>query len=99
MKYWFSSVATFGSIFDLHPTHIKKLYVVDSGLTFNSPYPVVLRPQREVDIILSFDFSARQSDDTPPFKVKNNTLISIAPYQDMSGKGFSLYVALFIYYV
>ncbi|BFZ20501.1 hypothetical protein BsWGS_23540 [Bradybaena similaris] len=59
---------TFGSIFDLHPTHIKKLYVVDSGLTFNSPYPVILRPQREVDIILSFDFSARPTDDTPPFK-------------------------------
>ncbi|CAL1537190.1 unnamed protein product [Lymnaea stagnalis] len=59
---------TFGGIFDLHPTHIKKLYVVDSGLTFNSPYPVLLRPQREVDIILSFDFSARPSDDTPPFK-------------------------------
>ncbi|GFO49461.1 cytosolic phospholipase a2 [Plakobranchus ocellatus] len=59
---------TFGSIFDLHPTSVKKLYVVDSGLTFNSPYPVVLRPQREVDIILSFDFSARPSDDTPPFK-------------------------------
>ncbi|CAG5129542.1 unnamed protein product, partial [Candidula unifasciata] len=60
--------ATFGSIFDLHPTNIKKLYVVDSGLTFNSPYPVILRPQREVDIILSFDFSARPTDDTPPFK-------------------------------
>ncbi|KAH9508647.1 Cytosolic phospholipase A2 [Bulinus truncatus] len=60
--------STFGGIFDLHPTHIKKLYVVDSGLTFNSPYPVLLRPQREVDIILSFDFSARASDDTPPFK-------------------------------
>ncbi|GFR65800.1 cytosolic phospholipase A2, partial [Elysia marginata] len=59
---------TFGSIFDLHPTNVKKLYVVDSGLTFNSPFPVVLRPQREVDIILSFDFSARPSDDTPPFK-------------------------------
>ncbi|XP_055898257.1 cytosolic phospholipase A2-like isoform X4 [Biomphalaria glabrata] len=59
---------TFGGIFDLHPTHVKKLYVVDSGLTFNSPYPVLLRPQREVDIILSFDFSARASDDTPPFK-------------------------------
>ncbi|RUS70626.1 hypothetical protein EGW08_021610 [Elysia chlorotica] len=59
---------TFGSIFDLHPTSVKKLYVVDSGLTFNSPFPVVLRPQREVDIIISFDFSARPSDDTPPFK-------------------------------
>jgi len=29
---------------------------------------MMLRPQREVDLILSFDFSARPSDDTPPFK-------------------------------
>ena len=49
---------------------MKKLYVVDGGLTFNSPYPLLLRPQRQVDIILSFDFSARPTDDTPPFKVR-----------------------------
>ena len=67
MSCWYTG--TFGSIFDLHPTSVKKLYVVDSGLTFNSPFPIVLRPQREVDIIISFDFSARPSDDTPPFKV------------------------------
>lgn len=53
----------------MHPTNIKRLYMVDAGLTFNSPYPLVLRPQRAVEIILSFDFSARPSDTTPPFKV------------------------------
>ncbi|XP_046398440.1 cytosolic phospholipase A2-like isoform X2 [Ischnura elegans] len=46
----------------------KKLYLVDSGLTFNSPYPLLLRPQRAVDIYLSFDFSGRLSDLHEPFK-------------------------------
>ena len=56
----------------MYPTTMKKLYVVDGGLTFNSPYPLVLRPQREVDLILSFDFSARPSDTALPFKVTTN---------------------------
>ncbi|KAK6195024.1 hypothetical protein SNE40_000542 [Patella caerulea] len=59
---------TFDGIFEMYPTNIKKLYVVDGGLTFNSPYPPLLRPQRAVDLLLSFDFSARPSDTTPPFK-------------------------------
>ncbi|XP_047377147.1 cytosolic phospholipase A2 isoform X2 [Sciurus carolinensis] len=46
----------------------KKIHVVDSGLTFNLPYPLILRPQRGVDLIISFDFSARPSDTSPPFK-------------------------------
>ncbi|XP_070173111.1 cytosolic phospholipase A2-like [Littorina saxatilis] len=58
----------FDGIFDMHPTHIKQIYMVDAGLTFNSPYPLILRPQRGVDVILSFDFSGRPSDSTPPFK-------------------------------
>lgn len=58
----------FAGMYEMHPTNVKHLYVVDAGLTFNSPYPLVLRPQREVDIVLSFDFSARPSDSTPPFK-------------------------------
>lgn len=60
----------FDGIHELHPTNVKHLYMVDAGLTFNSPYPLVLRPQRAVDIILSFDFSARPSDSTQPFKVR-----------------------------
>ncbi|KAK3095950.1 hypothetical protein FSP39_021231 [Pinctada imbricata] len=58
----------FDGLHEMHPTSVKHLYMVDAGLTFNSPYPLVLRPQRSVDIILSFDFSARPSDSTPPFK-------------------------------
>lgn len=52
----------------MHPTHLKRMYVVDGGLTFNSPYPLLLRPQRHVDLLLSFDFSARPCDTSPPFK-------------------------------
>lgn len=46
----------------------KKLFIVDSGLAFNSPYPLLLRPQRAVDIYLSFDFSQRPTDNSQPFK-------------------------------
>ncbi|KAG8228651.1 hypothetical protein J437_LFUL008302 [Ladona fulva] len=46
----------------------KKLYLVDSGLTFNIPFPLLLRPQRAVDIYLTFDFSGRPSDFHEPFK-------------------------------
>ncbi|CAG5136620.1 unnamed protein product, partial [Candidula unifasciata] len=58
----------FDGNFEMHSTSVKHIYMVDAGLTFNSPFPLVLRPQREVDIILSFDFSARDSDNAPPFK-------------------------------
>lgn len=60
----------FDGIFEMVPTSLKHIYMVDAGLTFNSPYPLVLRPQREVDIILSFDFSARPYDKHHPFKVR-----------------------------
>lgn len=46
----------------------KRLFLVDSGLMMNSPYPLLLRPQREVDIYLSFDFSAREREDMTPFQ-------------------------------
>ncbi|BFZ06037.1 hypothetical protein BsWGS_09076 [Bradybaena similaris] len=58
----------FDGIFEMHPTSVKLICMVDAGLAFNSPYPLILRPQRAVDIILSFDFSARPSDNDPPFK-------------------------------
>ena len=46
--------------------------LVDIGLAFNSPYPVLLRKEREVDLILSFDFSQRDDgDNAMPFKVSN----------------------------
>lgn len=66
-KEHFSIPDEFDGNFEMHSTEIKKLYMVDAGLTFNSPYPLVLRPQRAVSLILSFDFSARPTDDHPPF--------------------------------
>lgn len=51
-----------------HSLTTKRIYVCDSGLSFNSPYPMVLRPQRNVDLLLSFDFSARKKEDEMPFE-------------------------------
>ncbi|KAF7480322.1 cytosolic phospholipase A2 gamma [Marmota monax] len=34
------------------------LHLVDAGFAINTPYPLVLPPIRQVDLILSFDFSA-----------------------------------------
>lgn len=48
----------------------KKIYLVDSGLSFNLPFPLVLRPQRGIQIYLTMDFSSRVSDSTPPFRVR-----------------------------
>ena len=47
----------------------KKVHVVDGGLTMNIPVPAVLRPNRKVDILLTFDFSLRSSDFANPFEV------------------------------
>ncbi|KAK3095731.1 hypothetical protein FSP39_018221 [Pinctada imbricata] len=41
---------------------------VDAGFAFNSPYPLVLRAPRSVDLILSFDFTDRGSVHGDPFK-------------------------------
>ncbi|KAG8228648.1 hypothetical protein J437_LFUL008299 [Ladona fulva] len=38
------------------------LCLVDAGLAFNSPFPLLLRPQRAVDVFLSFDYSSRPAD-------------------------------------
>ncbi|KAK1329312.1 hypothetical protein QTO34_011493 [Cnephaeus nilssonii] len=58
----------FEQIYEPLDVKSKKIHIVDSGLTFNLPYPLILRPQRGVDLIISFDFSARPSDSSPPFK-------------------------------
>ena len=47
----------------------RRIYLVDSGLVFNSPYPPLLRPERKVDVFLSFDFSVRKRDVEFPFEV------------------------------
>ncbi|XP_055934812.1 cytosolic phospholipase A2-like isoform X3 [Argiope bruennichi] len=50
------------------PTDSKTLYLVDGGLTFNLPFPLLLRPQRSIDLFITFDFSSREADHTAPFK-------------------------------
>ncbi|XP_046841361.1 cytosolic phospholipase A2-like isoform X2 [Xenia sp. Carnegie-2017] len=45
----------------------KMMCVVDSGIAFNSPFPPILRSDRGVELILSFDFSQKEGDDDPPF--------------------------------
>ncbi|KAK3741406.1 hypothetical protein QZH41_018042 [Actinostola sp. cb2023] len=44
----------------------KRIMLCDGGIAFNSPYPTLLRQQRHVDMVLSFDYSARKKDVPPP---------------------------------
>ncbi|VDI19540.1 Hypothetical predicted protein [Mytilus galloprovincialis] len=44
------------------------MMLVDAGLSFNSPYPLVLHGERKVDIIISFDWSDRGEDTYWPFE-------------------------------
>ena len=59
----------FARIHEMMDTASERLLLVDAGLTFNSPYPVLLRPQRGVDLYVSFDFSGREEDDKELFSV------------------------------
>ena len=54
-------------------TDDKKIYLVDSGLSFNLPFPIALRPQRGIELYITFDFSSRKTDVTPPFRVSTIT--------------------------
>lgn len=53
------------------PSITDFLCIVDAGLSFNSPYPLVLNPQRNIDVIISFDFTNRGSDSAQPFQVRS----------------------------
>ncbi|KAM4013676.1 cytosolic phospholipase A2 zeta [Anomaloglossus baeobatrachus] len=46
----------------------ENLYLVDGGFSINSPFPLVLQSQRDVDIILSFNYSWQD-----PFEVLHLT--------------------------
>jgi len=50
------------------PTTKKKILMADAGLIINTPYPVILRPERMCDIIISYDFYGREKDDMMPFE-------------------------------
>lgn len=54
-------------------TDEKKIYLVDSGLSFNLPFPLMLRPQRGIKLYITMDFSSRHSDSTPPFRVRTRS--------------------------
>lgn len=60
----------------IHPSNKEKtMCVVDSGIAFNSPFPAVLRAERNVELILSFDFSQKDDgDDGLPFVVSGMLL-------------------------
>ncbi|XP_020900756.1 cytosolic phospholipase A2 [Exaiptasia diaphana] len=45
----------------------KRLMFADGGIAFNSPYPLLLRTDRQVDLFLSFEYSGRRKDDFPLF--------------------------------
>merc|ERR1719466_250389 len=45
----------------------KSVMMIDAGLTINSPYPIILRTERHCDVIISFDFSAREKAEMMPF--------------------------------
>ncbi|XP_037357644.1 cytosolic phospholipase A2 zeta [Talpa occidentalis] len=47
---------------------LESLCLVDGGFAINSPFPLSLRPQRKVDLILSFDYSLNT-----PFEVLQMT--------------------------
>uniref|UniRef100_A0A8C5UBQ1 Phospholipase A2 n=1 Tax=Malurus cyaneus samueli TaxID=2593467 RepID=A0A8C5UBQ1_9PASS len=50
-----------GTHLDAFPNQLTpmddSLYLVDGGFSINSPFPLVLEPERDVDVILSFNFS------------------------------------------
>ncbi|XP_078089378.1 cytosolic phospholipase A2 zeta [Mustelus asterias] len=57
---------------DTSPNHLtpmtNQLYLVDAGFSINSAFPLALRSQRQINVILSFNFSRGS-----PFKVLKKT--------------------------
>uniref|UniRef100_A0A803TUN8 Phospholipase A2 n=1 Tax=Anolis carolinensis TaxID=28377 RepID=A0A803TUN8_ANOCA len=54
-------VAWKGTHLDAFPNRLTpmedSLYLVDGGFSINSPFPLMLQPERDVDVILSFNYS------------------------------------------
>ena len=67
--FFFLSDCDFKGYRESMKTDDKKIYLVDSGLSFNLPFPLTLRPQRGIQLYITFDFSSRHSDGTLPFRV------------------------------
>lgn len=66
---WYLECLT-GTDVDAFPNRLtpmeESLYLVDGGFSINSPFPLVLEPERDVDVILSFNFSWEA-----PFEVRD----------------------------
>ena len=54
---------------DADLTDSRTLFMVDAGLSINLPIPPLVKPQRQVDLMISFDFSAQDADNEFPFQV------------------------------
>ena len=67
----------YGQVFESQERDTMHQYMIDAGVIMNSPYPLLLRPQRAVDIILSFDFSAREKENEELFEVSHPKYISV----------------------
>ncbi|KAH0620646.1 hypothetical protein JD844_021312 [Phrynosoma platyrhinos] len=54
-------IAWKGTHLDAFPNRLTpmadSLYLVDGGFSINSPFPLMLQPERDVDVILSFNYS------------------------------------------
>ncbi|XP_071022860.1 cytosolic phospholipase A2 gamma-like [Oncorhynchus clarkii lewisi] len=57
----------------------EKIHLVDAGLKINSPYPPVLRTSRDVDLIISLDFSEGDPFETV-FSAKKYALQQKLPF-------------------
>ena len=53
----------FELLHDQIPHEKRILHIVDGGLAMNIPFAPILRPQRATDIIISFEFTVRETDD------------------------------------
>ncbi len=70
---------SFSELFEGLDKDADLLYMVDAGVTVNCPFPVLLRPQRNVDVIICFNFDSRESDfDSDILEVNTKTAESCA---------------------
>lgn len=65
-----------GTHLDAFPNQLTpmedNLYLVDGGFSINSPFPLALEPERDVDIILSFNYSWEA-----PFEVRQESVMEL----------------------
>ncbi len=67
---------SFSELFEGLDKDTDLLYMVDAGVTINCPFPVLLRPQRNVDLIICFNFDSRETDfDSDIFEVHNRRFL------------------------